>query len=147
MPQTPPVINRMIECLKKQKDCYIQLLAVARRQQKAIDEKNDPDLLKALQDKNPLLQTLQELDEEMRPVLKSMSDSDRKLMIQKGRALKDEAAQALEQLIAVEDACAKILKDKKEDTFEQIKEFQERKKGLKGYGESGGKSSRFSQEG
>lgn len=147
MPQTPPMINRMIECLKKQKDCYVQLLKVARRQQKAIDEKNDPDLLKAVQDKNPLLQTLQALDEEMRPVLKNMSDSERKLMTQKGKALKDEAVQALEQLIAIEDACAKILKDKKEDTLEQMKVFQERKKGLKGYGESGGKSSRFSQEG
>jgi len=147
MPQTPPMINRMIECLKKQKDCYVQLLKVARRQQKAIDEKNDPDLLKAVQDKNPLLQTLQELDEEMRPVLKNMSDSERKLMTQKGKALKDEAVQALEQLIAIEDVCAKILKDKKEDTLEQMKVFQERKKGLKGYGESGGKSSRFSQEG
>jgi hypothetical protein len=147
MPQTPPVINRMIECLKKQKKCYVQLLKVAQRQQKAIDEKNDPDLLKALQDKNPLLQTLQTLDAEMQPALKNMSDSDRALMIQKGKTLKDEAAQTLEQLIAVEDACAKILKDKKEDTFEQIKEFQERKQGLKGYGQSGGKSSRFSQEG
>jgi len=147
MPQTPPVINRMIECLKKQKDCYVQLLAVARRQQKAIDEQNDPDLLKAVQDKNPLLQTLQKLDEEMQPVLKNMSDSDRKLMIQKGNALKDEVAQALEQLIAVEDACSKILKNKKEETLEQMKVFQERKKGLKGYGEPAGKSSRFSQEG
>jgi len=141
------MINRMIECLKKQKDCFVQLLKVARRQQKAFDEKNDPDLLKAVQDKNPLLQTLQELDEEMKPVLKNMSDSERKLMTQKGKALKDEAVQALEQLIAIEDACAKILKDKKEDTLEQMKVFQERKKGLKGYGESGGKSSRFSQEG
>jgi flagellar biosynthesis/type III secretory pathway chaperone len=147
MPQTPPLINRMIECLKKQKDCYVQLLKVAGRQQKAIDEKNDPELLKAVQDKNPLLQTLQELDEEMQPVLKNMSASERKLMTQKGKALKDEAVKALEQLIAIEDACAKILKDKKEDTLEQMKVFQERKKGLKGYGESGGKSSRFSQEG
>jgi flagellar biosynthesis/type III secretory pathway chaperone len=147
MPQTPSMINRMIECLKKQKDCYVQLLAIARRQQAAIGEQNDPDLMKALHDKNTLLQTLQGLDEEMQPVLKNMSDSDRKLMIQKGRALKDEAAQALEQLIVIEDACAKILKDKKEDTVEQMKVFQERKKGLKGYGESGGKFSRFSQEG
>jgi hypothetical protein len=147
MPQTPPAINHMIECLKKQKDCYVQLLAVARRQQKAINEQSDPDLLKAMQDKNPLLQTLQELDEEMQPVLQNMSDSDRKLMIHKGQALKDEAAQALEHVIAIEDACAKILKDKKEETAEQMKVFQQRKQGLKGYGESGGKSSRFSQEG
>jgi flagellar biosynthesis/type III secretory pathway chaperone len=147
MPQTSPEINRILECLKKQKDCFVQLLAVSRRQQKAIDEKNDPDLMEALQDKNPLLQTLQELDEEMQPILKNMSDSDRNLVIQKGKALKDEAAQALEQLIAVEDTCAKIIKDKKEYTLDQIKEFQERKKGLKGYGQSGGKSSRFSQEG
>ena len=147
MPQTPPVINRMIECLKKQKDCYVQLLTIARRQQKAIDEKNDPDLLKALQEKNPLLQTLQTLDTEMQPVLKNLSESDRTLMIQNGKARMDEVAQTLEQLIAVEDACAKILKDKKEDTLEQMKVFQEHKKGLKGYGESGGKPSRFSQEG
>jgi len=147
MPQTPPMISRMIECLKKQKDCYVQLLAIARRQKKAIDEQNDPDLMKALHDKNTLLQTLQGLDEEMQSALKSMSDSDRALMIQKGRELKDEAAQTLEELIAIEDACAKILKDKKEDTVEQMKVFQERKKGLKGYGESGGKFSRFSQEG
>ena len=147
MPQTPPVINRMIECLKKQKDCYVQLLAIARRQQKAIDEKNDPDLLNALQEKNPLLQTLQALDAEMQPVLKNLSESDRTLMIQKGKALKNETAQTLEQLIAVEDTCAKILRDKKESTLEQMKLFQEHKKGLKGYGEPGGKSSRFSQEG
>jgi len=147
MPQTPPEINRMMECLKKQKDYYVQLLEVARRQQKAIDEKSDPDLLQALKDKNPILHTLQKLDEEMQPTLQNMSDSDRQLMIQKGKALKDEAAQTLEELIAVEDACAKILKDKKEETLEQLKVLQERKKGLKGYGQPGGKSSRFSQEG
>ncbi len=145
MPQTP--INRILECLKKQKDCYVQLLAIARRQQTAIDEQNDPDLMKALQDKNTLLLTLQTLDEEMQPILKNISDSDRALLIQKGQALKDEAAQTLEELIAIEDACAKILNDKKEETVEQMKTFQERKQGLKGYGESGGKSSRFSQEG
>jgi len=147
MPQTPPMVNRTLECLKKQKDCYVQLLAIARQQQKAIDEQNDPDLMKALQDKNTLLQTLQTLDEEMQSALKVLSDLDRALMIQKGQALKDEAAQVLEELIAVEDACAKILKDKKEETTDQMKVFQERKQGLKGYGESGGKSSRFSQEG
>lgn len=147
MTQTPPMINQILECLKKQKDCYAQLLEIARRQQKAIDEQNDPDLIKALQDKNTLLQTLQGLDEEMQPFLKNISDSDRALLIQKGQALKDEAAQVLEELIAVEDACAKILNDKKEETADQMKVFQERKQGLKGYGESGGKSSRFSQEG
>ena len=147
MPQTPPTVNHMIECLKKQKDCYVQLLAVARRQQKAIDAQNDPDLMKALHDKNTLLQTLQGLDEEMQAALKNLSDSDRALMIQKGEVLKDEAAQVLEQLIAIEDACAKILGDKKEETADQMKVFQQRKQGLKGYGETGGKSSRFSQEG
>lgn len=147
MSKSPPEINRMIECLKKQKDCFVQLLAVSRRQQKAIDEKSDADLLKAMQDKTPILQTLQELDEEMQPILKNMSDPDRELMIQKGKTLKDEAAQVLKELIESEDACAKILKDKKENVQEQIKEFQERKKGLKGYGDSTGKSPRFSQEG
>ena len=147
MPQTPPMVNQTLECLKKQKDCYVQLLAIARRQQKAIDGQNDPDLMKALQDKNTLLQTLQTLDEEMQSALKNLSDSDRALMIQKGMAIKDEAAQVLEELIAVEDACAKILKDKKEETADQMNVFQERKQGLKGYGDSGGKTSRFSQEG
>lgn len=147
MPETPPVITRMIECLEQQRDCFRQLLEVSRRQKKAIDEQNDPSLLKAMQDKNPLLQTLQTLDEEMQPTLQGMSEAERELMIQKGQAVKEEAAQALEQLIAMEDACAQIIKDKKEETFEQMKIFQEHQKGLKGYGASGGKSSRFSREG
>ena len=147
MPQIPPVITRMLECLKQQKQCYVNLLEVARRQKQAIDAQNDQDLLQALQDKNPHLQTLQALDEEMQPALLSLSETDRKVMIEKGKALKDEAAQALEELITVEDACAKILKDKKEGTFEQMKVFQEHQKGLKGYGDFGGKPSRFSREG
>ncbi len=147
MPQIPPVITRMLEYLKQQKQCYVNLLEVARRQKQAIDAQNDQDLLKALQDKNPHLQTLQALDEKMQPSLQSLSETDRMLMIEKGKALKEEAAQALEELIAVEDACAKILKDKKEDTFEQMKVFQEHQKGLKGYGDSGGKPSRFSRKG
>lgn len=137
----------MLECLKKQKDCYAQLLEIAQRQQKAIDEKSDPDLLQALKDKNPILQTLQTLDEELKPALNSMSETDRQLMIQEGQIVKDEIAQTLEQLIEIEDACTNFLKDKKQDIFEQIKVLQERKKGLKGYGQSGGKSSSFSQEG
>ena len=147
MSQTPIVINRIMECLQKQKECYAQLLIIAQRQQQAIDEKSDPDLLKALQDKNPVLQTLQDIDAEMQPILNSLSDADRKLTIQKSSALKDEVMQSLEQLIAVEDTCSKILKDKKEEALELIKEFQDRKKGLKGYGQPGDKSSRFSQEG
>ncbi len=147
MPHTPPVITRIIKCLEQQKDCFLQLLELSRRQKKAIDEQNDPDLMKAMEDKNPLLQTLQALDEEMKPALQSLSETDRALMIEKGKALKDEAAKALEELIAMEDVCAQIIKDKKDETFEQMKVFQEHQKGLKGYGDSGGKSTRFSREG
>ncbi len=147
MPHTPPVITRIIKCLEQQKDCFLQLLELSRRQKKAIDEQNDPDLMKAMEDKNPLLQTLQALDEEMQPALQSLSETDRALMIEKGKALKDEAAKTLEELIAMEDVCAQIIKDKKDETFEQMKVFQEHQKGLKGYGDSGGKSSRFSREG
>ncbi len=147
MPHTPPVITRIIKCLEQQKDCFLQLLELSRRQKKAIDEQNDPDLMKAMEDKNPLLQTLQALDEEMQPALQSLSETDRALMIEKGKALKDEAAKALEELIAMEDVCAQIIKDKKDETFEQMKVFQEHQKGLKGYGDSGAKSSRFSREG
>ena len=46
MPQTPPEISRILEYLNKQKECFVQLLEAARRQQKAIDENNEPDLLK-----------------------------------------------------------------------------------------------------
>ena len=147
MPHTPPVITRIIKCLEQQKDCFLQLLELSRRQKKAIDEQNDPDLMKAMEDKNPLLQTLQALDEEMQPALQSLSETDRASMIEKGKALKDEAAKALEELIAMEDVCAQIIKDKKDETFEQMKVFQEHQKGLKSYGDSGGKSSRFSREG
>ena len=147
MSQTPSMIDRILQCLKKQKDCYVQLLALARLQKKAIDEKNDPGLMKALQDKNTLLQTLQGLDEEIQPALKNLSETDRALLIQKGQVLKDETAQVLEELIAVEDTCSNILNKKKTDAVEQMKVFQERKQGLKGYGESGDKPSRFSQKG
>ena len=141
------MIDRLMDCLKKQKDCYAQLLTIARRQKKAIDEKNETGLLQALQDKNPILQTLQKLDEELQSSLQNVSDSERALVIEKGQVLKNETAQTLEELIAVEDACAQILKDKKEEALEQIKMLQEHKKGLKGYSTSEGPSSRFSQEG
>ena len=147
MPQTPPVITRILKCLEQQKDCFLQLLELSRRQKKAIDEQNDPDLMKAMEDKNPLLQTLQALDAEMQPALQSLAETDRTLMIEKGKALKDEVAKALEELIAMEDVCAQMIKDKKDETFEQMKVFQEHQKGLKGYGDKGGKSSRFSREG
>ena len=48
MPHTPPVITRIIKCLEQQKDCFLQLLELSRRQKKAIDEQNDPDLMKAM---------------------------------------------------------------------------------------------------
>ena len=147
MPETPPAITKIIKCLEQQRDCFLQLLELSRRQKKAIDEQNDPDLMKAMEDKNPLLQTLQSLDQEMQPAMQSLSETDRALMIQKGQAVKDEVAQALKELIAMEDVCAQIIKDKKEETFEQMKVFQEHQKGLKGYGDSGGKSSRFFREG
>lgn len=148
MPETPPPIARMIACLEQQRDCFRQLLEVSRRQKKAIDEENDPALTQAMQDKNPLLETLQSLDDEMQPVLKNLSEAERELMVQHGQTVKDEAAEALKQLIAMEDASAEIIRTKKEETFEQMKIFQEHKKGLKGYEDKGGgKSSRFTQEG
>lgn len=148
MTPTPTPVNRILECLKRQKDCYVQLLAVAHRQKKAIDEQNDEDLLKAMQDKNPILQTLQSLDEEMQPAMKALSEADRERVIENGRTIKDQAARALEELIAVEDACALILQNKKGETFEQMKIFQQHQKGLEGYRQTGGPpSSRFSREG
>ena len=148
MPQTPPDITRMINCLGKQRDCYVRLLNAVRRQRKAIEEENDEALAKAMEAKNPLLLQLQELDEEMKPLLQNMSETDREQMLPKGKALKDEAAQTLEQIIAEEEVCARLLNKKKDETFEQMKVFQEAKKGVKGYKETGGgKRSRFSREG
>ncbi|MDH5762959.1 MAG: flagellar protein FlgN [Nitrospinota bacterium] len=147
MPQTPPVVTQILQILQQQKVCYAQLLTVAHRQKKAIDAQNDPDLMKALQEKNSLLQNLQDLDADMQPALQNLTGADRELLTQRGKALKDEAAQTLEELISIENTCAEILKGKKADIAEQMKVFHERKKGLKGYGESGGPTSRFSQEG
>ena len=147
MPTTPPNVTRMIDCLKQQKDCYSQLLQMAHRQQKAIESENDDELSLAMEAKKPMLLALQKLEEEMQPVLQNMPEADRKIMIQQSGKLKDNTANTLKQLIAVEDECAQLLSDKKDKTFEQMKTFRETQKGIKGYSETGGKSSRFSRKG
>lgn len=146
MPQTPPAITRIINCLGKQRDCYVLLLNVAQRQRKAIEEENDEALTKVMEAKNPLLLRMQELDEEMKPLMQNMTEVELEQMPPKGKALKDEVAKTLEQVIAEEEVCARFLNKKKDETFEQMKALQEAKKGVKGYKDTGGgKKSRFSR--
>lgn len=148
MPQTPPAITRMIDILGKQRDCYVLLLNVAQKQRKAIEEENDEALTKIMEAKNPLLLRMQELDEKMKPLKQNMTEVELGQMLPKGKALKDEVAETLEQIIAEEEVCARLLNKKKDETFEQMKEFQEAKKGVKGYKDTGdNKPPRFSQEG
>ncbi len=148
MPQTPPTVTQMIQILGKQRDCYVLLLDAARRQRKAIEEENDEALTKVMKAKNPLLLRMQELDEEMKALQQNISATDRELMLPKGKALADETAKTLEQIIAEEEVCARLLNKKKDETFEQMKAFQEAKKGVEGYKETGDdKPPRFSQEG
>ena len=146
MPQTPPAITRIINCLGKQRDCYVLLLNVAQRQRKAIEEENDEALTKVMEAKNPLLLRMQELDEEMKPLMQNMTEVELEQMPPKGKALKDEVAKTLEQVIAEEEVCARLLNKKKDETFEQMKALQEAKKGVEGYKDTGGgKKSRFSR--
>ncbi|NIP99405.1 MAG: hypothetical protein GWM98_02475 [Nitrospinaceae bacterium] len=147
MSSTPTIVTRMLECLAGQKECYGQLLALAKLQKQAIEDHSDENLQQVMQDKNPVLLTLQALNEEMQTALPNLSETERALMIEQGKTLKDETAAVMNQLIEVENECAKFLEEKKEDLFQQLKILKESKNGLKGYGETGGKSSRFSQEG
>ena len=148
MPHTPPPITQMIQILGKQKDCYSLLLDLAQQQRKAIEEENDENLSKVMETKTPLLLKLQALDEEMQPLRQNMSEADRELIPPKGKTLIDEAAQTLKLILAEEEVCARLLNEKKDETFEQMKVFQEAKKGVKGYKDTdGGKPPRFSREG
>lgn len=147
MTSTPPNVARILECLKKQKDCYTRLLAVAQRQKDAVESENDQALSEVMKDKNLLLADLQKLEEEIQPLIQNLTEADRDVMIGQGLQLKNEAEQVLKDLIAVEDASAEMLRDKKEKTFEQMKAFKETQKGIQGYKDAGGKPPRFSRKG
>ena len=147
MPQDLTSTDKIIECLKEQKEHYARLLVLAHNQKQAIDGQDDQALLKALADKNPVLQTLQELENNLQELLNKLTESEKDQVIEQGKPIKDEIAQSLGQLIAVEEACAKILQDKKDETFEQMKVFQEHQKGMKGYGDNTGPAPRISRKG
>jgi len=137
-------ILKVLDCLQNQKKYFTELADLAEEQQKAIDDEDEVRLLRTVNDKNPWIQSLQKADGEILRLLDAMTPEEKEILSQKAGPLRTEINTALENLIEQEEACATTLKDKKFQTEEQLREFKQRKQGLKEYGSARKKRTRFS---
>ena len=137
-------ISKVLDCLQDQKKCFTELADLAGQQQKAIDDDDEARLLRTVNDKNPWIQSLQKADGEIIRILESMTPEEKETLSREADPLRTEINAALGTLIEKEERCAEGLKGKKLQTDEQLREFKQRKQGLKGYGTTTKKRTRFS---
>ena len=130
--------------MQDQKNCFTELAALAGQQQKAIDDDDEARLVRTVNDKNPWIQSLQKADGEIVRILDAMTAEEKATLRREADPLRVEINAALENLIEKEERCAQDLKDRKLQTDEQLREFKQRKEGLKGYGAAKKKRTRFS---
>ena len=137
-------ISKVLDCLQDQKKCFTELADLAGQQQKAIDDDDEARLLRTVTDKNPWIQFLQKADGEIIRILESMTPEEKETLSREADPLRTEINAALGTLIEKEERCAEALKGNKLQTDEQLREFKQRKQGLKGYGTTQKKRTRFS---
>ena len=144
MTETHNSISKVLDCLREQKKCFIELSALAGQQQQAIDEDDEARLLRTVNEKNPWIQSLKKADGEILQLLESMTSEEKAALSREADPLRIEINAALGTLIENEEYCAEVLNDKKIQTDEQLREFKQRKQGLKSYGATQQKRTRFS---
>lgn len=137
-------ISKVLDCLADQKKCFFELSDLAGQQQQAIDDDDEAQLLRTVNDKNPWIQSLQKADTEIIRILDAMTPEEKATLSQEAGPVRAEINTALETLIEKEERCAETLKDKKNLIEDQLREFKQRKQGLQEYGSAKKDPRRFS---
>ncbi len=123
----------IIKNLKKQKDCYQQLLIHLARQQEAVAKQDDEALMTAIKGKNEYVQILHSLEQEVDAQIEQMTQDQQDKVAGETETLRGEIMTSLEQLIAGEEECRKALTQQRYELEKQMVEFKKKKSLFQGY--------------
>jgi len=127
-------IQTILNHLQEQHQQYVQLLELAEQQKQAIDDNANERLLEIVNAKNPLVQRSHQLEQEIVDLAQTLTQEEQQELVKQGETLKGEVLKTLDSLIQLEEVCSKELEARKNENQQQLQDFKDRKKGLKGYG-------------
>ena len=128
------VLELLASYMREQGKCYDALLIKLEEQKKAIVRTDDARLKAIIEEKGDLIAVTHKLEEKVGGVLKALSEGERNRAIEETALLRGQLENSLKRLIALETACEDILNIEKIHTHNLIKELQQKKNVVKGYG-------------
>jgi len=130
----PNTIKTILNHLQEQHQQYLELLKLAEQQKQAIEDNANERLLEIVNSKNPLVKRSHQLEQEIAELARTLTQEEQHELVKQGETLKGKVLKTLDSLIRLEEVCSKELEARKNQNQQQLQDFKERKKGLKGYG-------------
>ena len=125
----------LLDWLSQEKTLYDQLLQKVREQKSAVEMDDETGLLKIITEKDRLIHSIRQMDEKIQNWMRQAPDHQRAPVNDATGPIRDEIENRVEEIIALEASCRKILGERRALIGDQIKSLKSRKTMLKGYGD------------
>lgn len=109
-------------------------MATLKEQKRAIENQNEEQVLKIIEEKNTLIDRFKKFEEEVEAQLKFLSPQEIEGLAQEAEILKDSLEKILEGIICLEEECGAKISSTMQEVEKKIISLQKGKKIGKGYG-------------
>ena len=124
----------ILNTLEKKELCLKDLIKIIEEQKKAIEGKDETRVLKIIGEKNKIIETFHNFEDELNFLQDLSSPEDIKDLAQEGKILKISLEKLLETIISMEEECENKISLNMQEVEKKILKLQEGKKIGKGYG-------------
>jgi len=124
----------ILNTMEKKELCLEDLIKKIEEQKKAIEDKDETLVLKIIGEKNKIIETFHNFEDELNSLQDLLSPGDIKDLAQKGKSLKISLEKLLETIVSMEEECENRISLNMQEVEKKIFKLQEGKKIGKGYG-------------
>ena len=124
----------ILSSLKKEESCLKDLIVKIDEQKKKIEEKDENRVLEIIEEKNTLIESFKNLEEEVETQLQLLSQREIEDLVEEGETIKTSIEKLLKTIVSMEEECENEIGLKMKEIGKTIFGLQKGKKISKGYG-------------
>ena len=124
----------ILSSLKKEESCLKDLIVKIDEQKKEIEKKDESRVLEIIEEKNTLIESFKNLEEEVETQLQLLSQREIEGLVEEGETIKTSIEKLLKKIVRMEEECENEIDLEMKEVEKKIFGLQKGKKIGKGYG-------------
>jgi hypothetical protein len=130
---TPNTQEKVVGCLKQKQQLLESILHLLKRQTTAIAKDDEVGLLKIIDKKSKMIESLQTVDRELETLVEGLTVEEKDSLSRQAGDLINHLEASFKELSQIEDGCQQKLQEKKIQVQDKVIELKQGKSVLKGY--------------